>query len=79
TPDDAVNALEDFLGIFSVLYPSPSSFSIFRQLLRKYRPAGLKIHDYEITSIGLSNGVSEVATFNTKDFENIEEIQLVES
>jgi hypothetical protein len=45
--------------------------------LKKYSPIGLKIHDYEIVSIGLENKISQIVTFNKKDFEEIEEIYLV--
>jgi len=45
-------------------------------LLEKYRPTGLKIHDYEIISIGLVNGINQIATFNSKDFEDIEEVNI---
>jgi len=47
-------------------------------LLKKYKPHGLKIHDYEIISIALSNKIKNIATINKKDFERIEEIKLVQ-
>ena len=61
----------------SILYPTEKSYSIFIDLLKKYSPHGLKIHDYEIISIALSNKISSIATFNQKDFSDIEEINLV--
>jgi|GEM_PF-6526811 len=45
-------------------------------LLRKYQPIGLQIHDFEIVSVGLSNQVSTIATFNEKDFKKVSEIEL---
>jgi hypothetical protein len=41
--------------------------AIFLDLMNRYQPKGLKVHDFEIISIGLAHGVREVATFNTKD------------
>ena len=46
-------------------------------MLQKYNPKGLKIHDFEIVSIVLANEINQIATFNIKDFESIEEISLI--
>lgn len=75
--EDALIVVKDFCNIFTILYPTASSFPIFRELLQKYKPAGLKIHDFEIISIGLANGINQVATLNKKDFEGIKEIDLI--
>ena len=74
---NALEVIEDFVSIFTLLYPTESSFSIFKGLLKKYKPIGLKIHDYEIISIGLANGINQMATFNAKDFTGIDEISLI--
>ena len=74
---EAVNLVEDFVSIFTILYPTEKSHLIFIDLLKKYSPRGLKIHDYEIISIALSNKIKRIATINKKDFSGIEEIQLV--
>ena len=74
---DALIAIEDFTNIFTILYPTKISFSIFKELLQKYKPKGLKIHDFEIVSIVLANEINQIATFNIKDFESIEEISLI--
>jgi predicted nucleic acid-binding protein len=75
--DNAIKIVRDFETIFSILYPSPISFSILNNLLQKYKPTGLKIHDFEIISIGLAYQVNTIATFNIKDFKNISEINLL--
>jgi predicted nucleic acid-binding protein len=72
--DEALNAIEDITSNLTVLFPSPSSFSIFINLLKKYQPTGLRIHDFEIVSIGLDNGINRIATTNKKDFLTITEI-----
>ena len=75
--NDALTLVEDFYDILKVLYPDELSFSIFKELLNRYKPTGLKIHDFEIASIGMANGIYQIATFNVKDFENIDEINLI--
>ncbi len=52
--------------------------AIFLDLMNRYQPKGLKVHDVEIISIGLAHGVHEVATFNTKDFKSVKEISITE-
>ncbi len=74
---DALLITEDFQNNFSILYPTEKSNWIFIELLRKYSPRGLKIHDNEIISIALSNKIKNIATLNKKDFGNVEEIEVV--
>jgi predicted nucleic acid-binding protein len=74
--EDALLVVEDFINVMAILYPDEESFIIFQSLLRKYKPLGLKIHDYEILSIGLANQVNTIATFNEKDFKEVKEIKL---
>lgn len=75
--EKALFILNDFQNSFRILYPTEESYVIFIDLLKKYTPHGLKIHDYEIVSIALSNKIKNIATINKKDFERIEEIKLV--
>jgi len=75
--EKALYILNDFQNSFRILYPSEESNVIFIDLLKKYKPYGLKIHDYEIISIALSNKIKNIATINKKDFDRIEEIKLV--
>jgi len=74
---EALLITEEFQSNFTILYPTENSYLIFMELLRKYSPQGLKIHDYEIISIALSNNIKNIATVNKKDFAGIEEIELV--
>ena len=59
------------------MHPSEESNLIFIDLLKKYSPHGLKIHDYEIISIALSYKIKRIATVNKKDFSGIKEIELI--
>lgn len=75
--ENALTVVNDFTDIFTILYPTKTSFTFFKEMLQKYKPIGLKIHDLEIVSIGLSNGINRIATFNNKDFQGINEIDLI--
>jgi predicted nucleic acid-binding protein len=70
--------LEEIIQGIEIVYPTQESMAIFLDLMNRYQPKGLKVHDLEIISIGLANGVSEIATFNTKDFKSVKEISLTE-
>ena len=52
--------------------------AIFLDLMNRYQPKGLEVHDFDIISIGLAHGLHEVATFNVKDFKSVTEISLVD-
>ncbi len=73
----ALEIIENFLTFSTLIYPNNFSFFFFQVLLRKYNPKGLRIYDFETASIALSNGINQIATMNTKDFEQIDEIELV--
>lgn len=75
--EKALFILNDFQNSLRILCPTEESNVIFIDLLKKYKPHGLKIHDYEIVSIALSNKIKNIVTINKKDFERIEEIKLV--
>ena len=72
----ALEIIEEIIQSVEVIYPTPESLAILLDLVRRHSPSGLKIHDFEIISIGLSHGIHEVATFNTKDFKLVQEISL---
>lgn len=59
-----------------ILFPSNESLFIFEKLIKKYKPVGNIVFDIEIVSVMLSYNISYLATFNTKDFRGIEEIEL---
>lgn len=73
---DALLVVKDFSDALTVIYPDENSFKIFIDLLKQYQPVGLHIHDYEIISIALSNKIQTIATFNEKDFEKVNDIEL---
>ena len=74
TIEEALVVAKEFTSLCNILYPSPGSYSLFKNLLLKYKPTGLKIHDFEIISIGLAHNINSIATINVKDFDEISEI-----
>ncbi len=73
---DALQIVQDLNTICSFVYPNSKSLQIFTELLRKYEPTGLKIHDFDIISIALAHKLNTIVTFNTKDFAGISEVSL---
>jgi len=74
----ALEILEEIIQRLEIIYPSQDSLAIFLELTERYRPSGLKVHDFEIISIGLAADIHDVATFNTKDFKAVKEVSLLE-
>jgi predicted nucleic acid-binding protein len=72
---DFVN--NDMLANSILVYPNSQSIKIFTELCQKYNPKGNRVFDIEIVSITYALGIKNIATFNTKDFENIKEINLI--
>jgi len=77
TIENALELLTNLLPFFTILYPSESSFKILQEILLKYKPKGLRIHDFEIISIGIQNGIKNIATLNAVDFKGISEVEIV--
>ena len=77
TIDEALQSIDDFQTFTTILFPTDRTTHVFRELLLKYKPTGLKIHDFEIVSIGLANQIKKIATLNVKDVQEIEEIDIL--
>ena len=69
--------LDSLLSNIDILYPDPMTLKTFYDLINKYKPRGLWIHDIEIVSIAISHGISKIVTNNIDDFKRIEEIEIV--
>ncbi len=75
---EALEILSELLTNVTILYPNEQTLLIFYELLKKYKPSGLKIHDFEIASVALASGIDKIATENKSDFKNIEEIKILD-
>lgn len=58
--DTALDIVEEIIKGIEIVYPTQESLAIFLDLMNRYQPKGLKVHDFEIISIGLANGLHEV-------------------
>ncbi|MEA3450928.1 MAG: type II toxin-antitoxin system VapC family toxin [Bacteroidota bacterium] len=66
------------LEVSSLIYPNSQSFDKFLQIIEKYNIKGNETYDMEIASIMLTNNINTIATFNHKDFAEIDEIEILE-
>jgi len=76
SPTECLEMLNSLLTNIVILYPYPMTFKVFQDLVRKYKPRGLWIHDLEIASIGIAYGISTIVTNNIADFECITEVEI---
>ena len=67
--------MQEFSKVFEILPDAPISLLV--SLLRKYEISKQKIHDTNLVATMIHSGVSELYTFNIKDFKQFSEIQLV--
>ena len=61
-----------------LLFPDAQSLRLFEELFERYYPRGNRVHDLEIVSIMLANGLKKIATVNKDDFKNIVEVEIVD-
>ena len=57
---------------------SSRSVEILCDLIDKYNPHGLLIHETEMANIGIANGEFKILTRNIDDFGLVDEIELIE-
>ncbi len=74
----ALEILDEIIEGVTILYPNNESFAVLLELVERYKPSGLKIHDFEIISIGLAHKIRDLATFNTADFKPVKELSLID-
>lgn len=61
-----------------ILFPALGSLQIFENLYNKYLPKWNLIYDLEVVSIMLHYEIPFIGSFNIRDFQNIDEIELYE-
>lgn len=77
TPEDALKDITEFSESIKVLYPDQLSNDILLELINKYKPKGIKVHDFEIAAVAISNGINTLFTFDKDGFKNIQELKIV--
>ena len=74
---DIEKELNNLLNSFMILYPNEYSLNIFNSLIHKYKPSGNRVYDIEIVSIMLAYNINKIATVNTSDFKDIDEVEII--
>ncbi len=69
--------LENILSSFKILYANNLSVKIFYELIKKYRPSGNRVYDFDIISGMLANKIRKIITINIDDFKKIDEIEII--
>lgn len=77
TPQEALEDIKQFISTFNIIHSSKNSLLILENLISEHRPKGLKVHDFEIAAISLSNGIQGIVTLNAKDFKSINNIKVI--
>ncbi len=60
----------------NLIYPNKKSLQVFENLMQKYKPTGNRIYDIEIVSVMVESQIPLIGTFNIKDFNHIDEIDI---
>ncbi|HEY1835886.1 MAG TPA: PIN domain-containing protein [Candidatus Saccharimonadales bacterium] len=77
TPAEATRAIMSIAEACRVITPDRTTYYLALELIRKYKLPGDKIFDAYLAATALTNGVSTIATDNTKDFAAIEELETI--
>jgi len=74
---ECLDILDSLLVNINVLYPNQMTMKVFYELLKKYNPKGLWIHDVEIASIAIAYEIFTIVTNNIADFKRIKELKIM--
>lgn len=77
TVAEVVAELETLESIFEVLPDSPSVFPVWRRLVEAYGISGKTSHDTRLVATMEVHGVTEILTFNDRDFRQFSGISVI--
>lgn len=77
SPAEAAEEVQKYLDAEHIhkIYPTPATWPTVLSLLKQRPVTGQDIHDLHLAATMLSNGVTQIYTFNTKDFAPIPGIE----
>ena len=80
SPDEAIDEIRKYLECEHIykIYPTPTTWPILLSLLGQHPVTGQDIHDLHLAATMLSNGIKRIYTFNSKDFEPIPGIEVLD-
>ena len=73
----AVAKKKEFIARFTVINEKESTINVLIALIWKYAVSRQKIHDMNIVATMVDNDISQLLTYNMKDFKQISEVQLL--
>jgi predicted nucleic acid-binding protein len=76
-PERASREIEEIKKIFTILNDPPELHETWLKLVTKYRIRGKKSHDVRLVASMILMEMTDIITFNIKDFQNFSEINLI--
>jgi predicted nucleic acid-binding protein len=76
--EDVLVKINEFEASFHVLFDTDESLAILKDLVKRYDIRKQKVHDTNIAATVLANRIDYLWTFNKKDFEIFEGLQLLQ-
>jgi predicted nucleic acid-binding protein len=74
----ALGKIQEFLKRFTLLLEKETTIQTLMELIEKYAVSRQKIHDLNIVAIMIDHGISQLLTYNKKDFKRIRSITTCE-
>ena len=69
--------MKEFMATFTLVYEKESTIHALISLIGKYAISRQKIHDMNIVATMVDNDITNLLTYNVKDFSQISEIKLL--
>ena len=76
-PEEADNLARTVEARFLLLHDSLAVHQEWRKMLVDYRVSGVQVHDARLVASMRVHGVKRILTFNTKDFDRVQDIEAV--
>lgn len=79
-PMNLTNALSSVLSIAKscfIISPNQTTYHLVIELIKNYKIKGNRIFDAYLAATALSNGITSIATDNTRDFKKFKGIKLI--
>ena len=75
---DVLAAIETYVRKFTFLPDTPDVYPHFIDLMRRYEVAGTNAYDGRLVAAMQTHGLTELMTFNARDFRRYDEVTLIE-
>ncbi len=75
--EKALSAVLPIAKSFSMISPNQNAIYLALEFIKNYKLSGNRIFDAYLVATALSNGISTIATDNTRDFKKFKEVKLV--